>query len=128
MLPFDIISCHIKTLIFRSGIYQSSDCKNCRNADGTVNRDDCPQDHEITIVGSGVENGVKFWKLKNSWGTGWGEGGFGKILRGTGHCGFAIDFSVPICTASDTPPTPASTAAPVIGGSGTVHVPIKNFP
>merc|ERR550519_1306993 len=83
-----------------SGIFQSNACKNCRNADGSANSRNCPQNHDITIVGYGEENGVKFWKLKNSWGTGWGEGGFGKILRGDGHCGLGIDFSVPICTAS----------------------------
>jgi len=98
------------------GVFQTSQCRNCRNADGTANRDDCPQDHDITIVGYGMENGVKYWKVKNSWGTGWGEGGFGKILRGTGHCGIGIDFSVPICTQSGPAPLPGPTP-PSTGGS-----------
>jgi len=85
---------------YGSGVFQSNACKNCRNADGSVNNFNCPQNHDITIVGYGEENGVKFWKLKNSWGIGWGERGFAKILRGKGHCGLGIDFSVPICTAS----------------------------
>jgi len=41
-------------------------------------------DHCITIVGYGVQNNVKFWKIKNSWGTGWGEQGFYRLIKGTG--------------------------------------------
>ncbi len=37
------------------------------------------QNHAVTAVGFGVENGVPFWVVKNSWGTNWGNGGFFKI-------------------------------------------------
>jgi C1A family cysteine protease len=100
---------------YRSGVYQSDSCKNCRNSDGSANRDGCPQNHDITIVGYGVEDGVKYWKLKNSWGSGWGENGFGKFLRGVGHCGLDIDFSVPMCTASGPSPNPGPTDEPSPG-------------
>ena len=43
--------------------------------------------HAIEIVGYGVERGVKFWKVKNSWNDSWGDGGFFKILRGENECG-----------------------------------------
>jgi cathepsin H len=105
---------------YRSGVYQSSQCGNCRNSDGTVNRGgNCPQqNHDITIVGYGVENGVKYWKLKNSWGSDWGENGFAKFLRGVGHCALDIDFSVALCTASGPAPEPEPEPEPSPGTCG----------
>lgn len=42
--------------------------------------------HAIEIVGWGEENGVKFWWIKNSWGTDWGIGGYFKMARGKNSC------------------------------------------
>jgi cathepsin X len=39
-------------------------------------------DHEVSIVGWGEEDGQKYWKIRNSWGTHWGEEGFFKLIRG----------------------------------------------
>lgn len=38
--------------------------------------------HAIEIVDYGTENGVDFWVVKNSWTTGWGEGGYIRMRRG----------------------------------------------
>jgi len=43
--------------------------------------------HAVKIVGWGVDNGVKYWKVANSWNPYWGERGYFRILRGSNHCG-----------------------------------------
>jgi len=56
-------------------------------------------DHGITLVGAGVENSVNFWIVRNSWGTGWGEAGYARILRVPGKaksmCGIAKEACYP---------------------------------
>jgi hypothetical protein len=44
-------------------------------------------DHCITIVGYGSANGQSYWKIKNSWGTTWGEDGYYRLIRGGGGVG-----------------------------------------
>ncbi|XP_043687547.1 senescence-specific cysteine protease SAG39-like [Telopea speciosissima] len=58
-------------------------------------------DHGVTLVGYGkTQKGTKYWLVKNSWGTDWGEDGYVKIKRNVrakeGLCGIAMDASYPI--------------------------------
>ena len=53
----------------------------------------------MTVVGYGSQGGVDYWLVKNSWGTGFGESGYIKIKRGTGHCGIGMQHVIqPYCS------------------------------
>ena len=70
---------------YSSGVLTSSTC-------GTK------LDHGVLIVGYGAENGQKYWLVKNSWSSSWGENGYVKIARSdstndAGICGIAMDPS-----------------------------------
>ena len=53
--------------------------------------------HAVLVVGYGEENDVKYWIVKNSWGTSWGEDGYFRIRRGTDELGIEslAVFAVP---------------------------------
>ena len=42
--------------------------------------------HAVRIIGYGVDKGVKYWLVANSWGKNWGENGNFRIRRGTNEC------------------------------------------
>jgi C1A family cysteine protease len=47
-------------------------------------------DHAVLAVGNGNEDGRNYVLVKNSWGSGWGDGGFVKLeyANGNSACGF----------------------------------------
>lgn len=60
-------------------------------------------DHECELVGFGVENGEKYWHVKNTWGTYFGEGGFFKVARGINNIAIETNCSwaIPLDTWSE---------------------------
>ncbi|KDP23192.1 hypothetical protein JCGZ_00325 [Jatropha curcas] len=57
-------------------------------------------DHGVTAVGYGTSSdGTKYWLVKNSWGTSWGENGYIRMERdidaSEGLCGIAMEPSYP---------------------------------
>lgn len=56
--------------------------------------------HAVVVVGYGVDeaSGMKYWIVKNSWGTSWGEDGYFRIRRGTNELSIesiAVGVTVP---------------------------------
>ena len=77
---------------YKSGVFQSEKC--CSGAAKALGY--CLQ-HAVTVVGYGTsDDGVAFWKVKNSFGAAWGEGGYFKIARGSDTCGIEDNAVVPI--------------------------------
>lgn len=64
---------------YSSGILQPAGCPTLLS---TTN-------HAVVIVGYGVDDktGIPFWKVRNSWGSRWGEQGYFRIIRGINMCG-----------------------------------------
>ncbi len=64
---------------YRNGVFSSSD--------------PCPKvNHAVVLVGWDDREGV--WILRNSWGSGWGEGGYMRIRYGQNQVGYGANFVV----------------------------------
>lgn len=59
-------------------------------------------DHGVLTVGYGTMNGVDYYRVKNSWGTTWGDEGYIYLGRGSefnngaGQCGMLMQASYPV--------------------------------
>jgi len=62
--------------------------------------EDCPEDtinHAVLLIGYGKDN-QDYWLIKNSWGSTWGENGYGRLVRGlpgNGICGIKSGSTYP---------------------------------
>lgn len=67
---------------YRGGVYHHTGLRDGYNPFFITN-------HVVLITGYGTDGhtGEKYWIVKNSWGTSWGEDGFFRIRRGTNECG-----------------------------------------
>lgn len=72
-------------------------------------------DHDVEVVGWGEEDGVKYWHVRNSWGTYWGMNGFFKIVRGKNNLAIESDCHYMIPDISDE--ELVFTETPIFGGS-----------
>ncbi|XP_029341239.1 cathepsin B-16A isoform X3 [Acyrthosiphon pisum] len=71
---------------YKSGVYQRT--PNATKLGG----------HAVKLIGWGVEEGIPYWLMVNSWSAQWGDNGLFKIRRGTDECGIdsATTAGVPV--------------------------------
>ena len=55
-------------------------------------------DHAVQVVGIDTDEGS--WKVRNSWGTSWGESGFIRLAYGDNTCGIASDANYATVTSA----------------------------
>jgi cathepsin B len=84
---------------YASGVYKSTSSKELGG-------------HAIRIVGWGLDNGLKYWKVANSWNPFWGESGYFRIVRGTDECGIEDDVTASSTGAAWSGPGLAPAPAP----------------
>jgi len=75
----------------------------------------CGGGHAVLVVGYGVENGIPYWLIKNSYNTNWGENGFMKLKQGIKGCYLEMQAVVTTCEAVPGPTSrPLTTQRPCI--------------
>ncbi len=76
---------HSSFQFYKSGVYSDPSCSSSN------------LDHAVLLTGYGVERGIPYWLVKNSWGTSWGDNGYIKIRRNSNNmCGVASEASYPL--------------------------------
>jgi len=86
--PFSVGVCASWTINFhKGGLIEASTCT-CTGLN-----------HAVNLVGYGEDEYGKYWIMRNSWGSGWGEGGYAKMEMteegSVGPCGVLLDGNYP---------------------------------
>jgi predicted secreted protein len=76
---------------YRGGVFQTNET--------------CSYDVNHAIALTGWDDATGSWVLRNSWGSGWGEGGYMRIKYGTSKVGYGANYVVYNSTGDITPPT-----------------------
>merc|ERR1712168_1716383 len=82
----DVTSCRPSSSgwsYYNGGVLDSRQCCNAASDSSSIYN----LNHAVLVVGYGRQSGQDYWLIKNSWGRSWGENGFVKVKKGTGHCG-----------------------------------------
>ena len=82
-----IDAAHKSLSFYSNGVYYEEACNNTE--DGL--------DHAVLVVGYGQIAGQKYWLVKNSWSTYWGNNGYVLMSQKDNNCGVATSptFAVP---------------------------------
>uniref|UniRef100_UPI00398EBC1A cathepsin L.1 isoform X2 n=1 Tax=Pristiophorus japonicus TaxID=55135 RepID=UPI00398EBC1A len=76
---------HLSFQLYSSGIYDEPSCSS-----DVLN-------HGVLVIGYGTLDGIDYWLVKNSWGTGWGDDGYIYMTRNQNNqCGIASLASFPL--------------------------------
>ncbi len=70
---------HRSFSFYSNGVYYDPECSN--KPDGL--------DHSVLAVGYGEMEGKKYWLVKNSWSTHWGNDGYVLMAQKDNNCGVA---------------------------------------
>ena len=90
---------------------------------GVLDNNKCGRrtDHAVLVVGYGtainstnITASKPYYKVKNSWGTSWGEDGFVRIVRDKDMCGIATSATMPTGAKRWTPPPPPAPPGPPV--------------
>ncbi|EAY00763.1 Clan CA, family C1, cathepsin L-like cysteine peptidase [Trichomonas vaginalis G3] len=76
---------HYSFQLYSQGIYNEPSCSSYG------------LDHGVGCVGYGAEGSTKYWIVRNSWGLGWGEEGYIRMIKDKGNqCGIASMACIPV--------------------------------
>ena len=76
---------HFSFQLYSQGIYDEPSCSPVM------------LDHGVGCVGYGTEGSTSYWIVRNSWGNGWGENGYIRMIKDKANqCGVATMATIPI--------------------------------